>query len=400
MELTSTLPFWLVKNGLQRIYPTIPDDQFTDFVVVGAGVTGSMIAQRLAEGGFSVVVVDRRDVCTGSTSASTALLQYEIDISLVRLGELIGVRDAQIAYTLSNQSIDRLSELITRLGIECDFQRKTSIHLAADRKSAKLLADEARARKSVQLDVSYHNQFELKERFNLEGVSALSTSHAASCDPYLLSHSLLANAVLHGAKVFDRTDVVNYNCTGASVILTTDRGPRIVAKKAIMATGYESQSMLQERIVNLANTYALVSGPINDLGTWNPEWMMWEAKDPYLYLRITGDNRLLAGGEDEAFHSPLRREAIVASKVKIIESKVRKLLPTVLWETEFAWSGTFGATKDGLAYIGPSPEYPNCLFALGFGGNGTTFSSIASDLIWDMVRDVTSEGAGLFRFTR
>lgn len=115
-----------------------------DVVVVGAGVTGAMIAQRLAEGGFSVVVVDRRDVCTGSTSASTALLQYEIDVSLVRLGELIGVRDAQIAYTLSKQSIDRLSELVTRLGIVCDFQRKTSIHLAADRRSAELLADEAR----------------------------------------------------------------------------------------------------------------------------------------------------------------------------------------------------------------------------------------------------------------
>ena len=85
VDLTSTLPFWLVKNGLRKIYPSIPDEQTTDFVVGGAGVTGAMIAQRLAEGGFSVVVVDQRDVCTLSTSASTALLQYEIDVSLVRL---------------------------------------------------------------------------------------------------------------------------------------------------------------------------------------------------------------------------------------------------------------------------------------------------------------------------
>ena len=400
MELTSTLPFWLVKNGLRTIYPPILDDQNTDFVVVGAGVTGAMIAQRLAEGGFSVVVVDRRDVCTGSTSASTALLQYEIDVSLVKLGKLIGAREAQMAYAVSNQSIDRISELINRLEIECDFRRKTSIHLAADRKAAKLLANEARARRNIQLDVTYHNQAELKERFHLGGVSALSTSQAASCDPYLLSHGLLANAVANGAKVFDRTDVYKYECNDSSLTLTTDRGPRIVARQAIIATGYESQSILKEQIVNLDNTYALVSQPITDLGSWHPEWMMWEAKDPYLYLRITGDNRLLAGGEDEAFHSPLRREANVASKVKTIESKVRKLLPSVQWETEFAWSGPFGSTKDGLAYIGPSPEYPSCLFALGFGGNGTTFSSIASDLIWDMARGVTTETASLFRFAR
>lgn len=262
MELTSTLPFWLVKNGLRKIYPSIPDDQTTDFVVVGAGVTGAMIAQRLAEGGLTVVVVDRRDVCTGSTSASTALLQYEIDVSLVRLGQLIGVREAQIAYALSNQSIDRISELINRLSIDCDFQRKTSIHLAADRKLAKLLANEARARRSIKLDVKYHNQAELKEHFNLDGVSALSTSQAASCDPYLFSHGLLANAVANGAKVFDRTDVVKYECIDSTVTLTTDRGPRIVAKKAIIATGYESKSMLKEHIVNLDNTYALVSQPI------------------------------------------------------------------------------------------------------------------------------------------
>ena len=126
--------------------------------------------------------------------------------------------------------------------------------MATDRKSAKLLANEARARRNVLIDVTYHNQADLKERFNLDGVSALSTSQAASCDPYLLSHGLLANAVANGAKVFDRTNVVKYECTDSSVTLTTDRGPRIVAKKTIIATGYESQSMLKERIVNLDNT--------------------------------------------------------------------------------------------------------------------------------------------------
>jgi glycine/D-amino acid oxidase-like deaminating enzyme len=400
VKLTSTLPFWLMKNGFKTVYPFIPDDQTTDVVVVGAGVTGAMIAQRLAEGGFSVTVLDSRDVCTGSTSASTALLQYEIDVSLVQLGMLIGVPNAELAYSVSARSISRLSELVQRLAIDCDFQKKTSIYLASDRKSARLIVDEARARKKIGLDVQYHNQSELKDRFNLDGISALSTSSAASCDPYLLAHGLLADAVAKGAKVFDRTTVTDFGCKGESVTLTTDRGPKIFAKTAILATGYESQSILKQRVVDLDNTYALISQPIADLGSWSPDWMMWEAKEPYLYLRITGDNRLLAGGEDDAFHSPMRRDASVDVKAKTLESKVRKLIPSIQWECEFAWSGTFGSTKDGLAYIGPSREYPSCLFALGFGGNGTTFSSIATDVIWDMVRGVTTEEASLFRFDR
>lgn len=163
--------------------------------------------------------------------------------------------------------------------------RKTSIYIASDRKSAKLLVGEAHARRNIDLDVQYHNQTDLNDKFNLDGVSALSTSQAACCDPYLLGHGLLRNAVSNGAKVFDRTSVTRFTCANGSVILTTNRGPRIVAKKAIIATGYESQSLLKQRIVNLDNTYALVSQPIvsiADFGSWRPDWMMWEAKEPYL----------------------------------------------------------------------------------------------------------------------
>ncbi len=359
-----------------------------------------MIAQRLAEDGFSLVVVDRRDICTGSTAASTALLQYEIDLTMLKLAQIIGHENAQRAYTVSHQSIDRLTALVDRLKIQCEFERKTSLYLATDRKAAKLLADEARARKAIKLDVQYHNQSEVSDRFRITGVAALSSKQAASCDPYLLAHGLLKNAVENGAKIFDRTEIADFRCDETGVTFSTSRGPKIVARQAVIATGYESQSLLKERVVNLDNTYALVSQPLPNLGSWDRDWMMWEAKNPYLYLRITGENRLLVGGEDDAFHSPLRRDANVASKAAIIETKVRKLLPDLNWEMEFAWGGTFGTTKDGLAYVGPTTEYPSCLFALGFGGNGITFSSIATDIISKMVKGQTAANADLFRFAR
>ena len=50
--------------------------------VVGAGITGALIALELRTAGRRVVV-DRRDIGGGSTSASTALLQYEIDELLI-----------------------------------------------------------------------------------------------------------------------------------------------------------------------------------------------------------------------------------------------------------------------------------------------------------------------------
>lgn len=400
MDLTSDHPFWFVRNGLMHTYPFISKDEVCDIVVIGAGITGAMVAQRLAEKGFSIIVVDRRDVGTGSTAASTALLQYEIDLPLVKMATVIGRDNAIRAYRASHDSIDQITDLVQRLKLDCDFQRKTSIYFASDRAQAKMLAEEARLRREIGLDIHYHNQKSLRDTFGLEGIAALSSEQAASCDGYRMCHALLQNTCSHGGRVYDRTEIKSYDCTEQGVCLTTHRGPVVRARTAILATGYESTHMLQEKVVDLGNTYALVSHPLEDVSPWNENWMMWEAKNPYLYLRMTADRRLLVGGEDDAFHGTERRDQMIGTKTKIIESKVRKLIPALDWEIEFAWAGTFGTTKDGLAYIGATPEYPNCVFALGFGGNGITFSAIAAQLIADSMTGKPTANADLYRFGR
>jgi glycine/D-amino acid oxidase-like deaminating enzyme len=57
-------------------------------------------------------------------------------------------------------------------------------------------------------------------------------------------------------------------------------------------------------------------------------------------------------------------------------------------------------TKDGLAYIGESPEKPGAWFALGFGGNGITMSMIAARLIADSFTGRANPDADIFRFGR
>ena len=62
-----------------------------DVVVVGAGVTGALLSQALTEVGMRPLILDRRDgACLGSTAASTALLQFELDNPLVKLSRQAG----------------------------------------------------------------------------------------------------------------------------------------------------------------------------------------------------------------------------------------------------------------------------------------------------------------------
>jgi len=67
---------------------------------------------------------------------------------------------------------------------------------------------------------------------------------------------------------------------------------------------------------------------------------------------------------------------------------------------EYAWTGAFANTVDGLPYIGPIDDRGDTLVALGYGGNGITFSVIATRLISDHILGRPNGSAGLFLVNR
>ena len=77
-----------------------------------------------------------------------------------------------------------------------------------------------------------------------------------------------------------------------------------------------------------------------------------------------------------------------------------KVLPDIELIAEFTWTGTFGSTKDSLPYIGTYDKTPHTYYALGFGGNGITFSVIAAEIIRDMILGKNNKNALLFAFDR
>jgi choline dehydrogenase-like flavoprotein len=79
-----------------------PQDSFKcDILVVGAGITGALVAESLTRRGRSVVIIDRETPGRGSTYASTAMLLWEIDRSLSQLTQLCGFDRAARCYRAS-----------------------------------------------------------------------------------------------------------------------------------------------------------------------------------------------------------------------------------------------------------------------------------------------------------
>jgi glycine/D-amino acid oxidase-like deaminating enzyme len=91
---------------------------------------------------------------------------------------------------------------------------------------------------------------------------------------------------------------------------------------------------------------------------------------------------------------------MLRSKSRLLQRRFERLVPTVGWDTAYTWAGTFGESKDGLAYIGETPEYPHAYFALAYGGNGISFGVIAAGIIRDLYLGRPNADTAIFRFGR
>ena len=84
------------------------------------------------------------------------------------------------------------------------------------------------------------------------------------------------------------------------------------------------------------------------------------------------------------FATAHKSDQLIARKTKMLQRRFAAMFPQLDIEVAYTWAGTFGETQDGLAYIGQAPEFPHAYLALGYGGNGITFSVIAAKIITDL----------------
>jgi len=399
VDLRSDTPYWLIRNGYLSDYPPLRRDLATDVLIVGGGITGALIGHRLAMNGVDVAIVDRRHIGFGSTSASTCFLQYEIDVPLFELSEKIGVKDASRAYRLCADAIDDLASICNGITGAAEFRRQPSLWFASsDRDVAAKLEPEFAARRDAGFDVRLLDRDEVRAQFGFDAPAGLLSALGASCDPFRLTNGLMQAIRRLGGNVYDQTTVEGWTARSRGVDAVTREGFRISAKHLVVAAGYESQRWLDRKVTRFRSTYAIATKPIANAD--GPRGaLLWETRRPYLYLRATEDGRLLAGGRDVAFSDGRRRDRLIGAKGRALVSDLRKLFPSLGIDLDFAWAGTFAETPDGLPYIG-SAGSRRVHFALGYGGNGITFSSVAANLIADSVAGRKPPDGRIFGFDR
>ena len=399
MDLHTSLPYPLFMHGAVSSYPSLQKNINTDIVIIGAGITGALVAWYLTQAGYKCVVVDKRHAATGSTAASTSLIQYEIDTPLHELIKKVGRDNAVRSYELCLKSISTLKSICNKISNEEIFEKKCSLQVASHKKDVKALENEFKLRKSLGFDVDFLDAKHLLSKFSVEKEAGILSENAAQVDAYLITHRLLKGIQKAGNHIYDHTQIVNIEHGKKGVVLKTQKGQTIRAKKLIIACGYESQGYLSKKVEDIFTTYVILTEPLREKKIWYKNCLIWETGNPYLYMRITNENRILIGGKDTPYHvrDPF---ALRDRKALELQKSFQKLFPHLPCIIDFKWAGAFATTKDGLPYIGSVPERPNTYFALGFGGNGITFSVIAAQIITNLINDKADEDASVFAFDR
>jgi glycine/D-amino acid oxidase-like deaminating enzyme len=372
--------------------------------IVGGGITGALVAVAFAAEGIPVILLESGWVGSGSTAASSALLLQEPDRGLADLARRYGTTASRRIWKLGREAALDLMNTLRTHRVACDLVERDAVHYATSAETTERLRSEFQLRSRAGFECDWLTPGALRSLTGVAAGGAIRTRGSAQFDPYKACLGLMRAAASAGAAVYEGSAVTRIRHARGHVEVHTDHG-RVDARSVVIATGYATRQFrpLAGRF-RMYRTYVIATRPLtrterDEVGLGNV--MVWDTDRPYHYARWTSEHRLLIGGADRRVRRGQSRSSVFGTATRELRAHFEQLLPALSGiDIDAAWEGLFAMTPDSLPYVGPHRNYPGHLFALGYGGNGMTFGSLAARLLLEYWRGQDSPDQRLFRFGR
>lgn len=386
-------------SKIEKQYNYLSEDIETDVIIIGGGVTGSILGYYFSKNNINSVILEKERIALGSTSTTTALLEYELDSTLNKLKEYTTPEKIIKSYKLGIKALDEIKEFINENGNRCNYKERDTLLYTNKTVEIDELKQEYLVRKENGFDVEFITEENNPYSFELKA-GVLSKNAGAEINPYEFTHELLDVATKKGLKVYENTEVIDvlYDDLGAEVITKYDY--RIKGKIVIVATGYNTNRFTKRNFGVTTKTFNIVTKPINNLDTIYDGTLIRDNCDPYNYIRKTMDNRIIMGGEDVDFLTNLHNKEIAEDKYNILETRLKNIFNSINIEIDFKYCGAFTSTQDNLGFIGKDPNNERLWFNLGYGANGILFAILGGMMLSKLYLGETSGDIKLFNVGR
>ncbi|MCK9856991.1 FAD-dependent oxidoreductase [Paenibacillus sp. ATY16] len=390
-ELHSGRLFWPTTEEQYKEYSALSEDIQVQVAIIGGGMSGSMCAYALQNSGINVAIMERETIAGGSTSANTGLLQFSNDIMLCELIGQIGKQAAVSFYAACKDAVAQIGKISGKLSANPHFVPRSSLYYASSEQDLPKLRKEYETLRQNGFDVDFWEADTISKHFPFRRSGAIITNGDAEINPFRFVHGMAEAATANGARIFEHTDVVSHESTAdGKHRLATASGHVVVADKVVYAVGYEPEELRGQLVKPVLNrSFAAVTAvqDKNKLLHWHKQMLIWETDRPYLYMRTTMDGRVIIGGLDEPTEHPIDGEQERSKRIDKLYDKLTAHFPMLDAPFEYEWSATFGESVDNLPFIGEDPAMPGVYYCLGYGGNGTVYSMMASNILLALIKE-------------
>ncbi|MCE4956617.1 NAD(P)/FAD-dependent oxidoreductase [Macrococcoides caseolyticum] len=388
------------ETYLKKSYKDDVENHY-DLVVIGGGMSGALTAYRVAEAGYTTLLVDKDEIGSASSAANTGLMQYMSDKLLHECVKDFGALEAYHFYKASKEGLEDIQLLSQKLDARVNFIKRDSLFIASTKRDKKTIKDEYDVLKHFDFPVDYVDHEQLKEEYGIDKYNALISHEDAEINPYVFVNEIVkyAHENFH-LDVLEHTELIKYKAENNSIACQFNN-KTITADKLVMTTGY-AKNKITKRYINreeFVASYAVVTEPINENQFWKDKVMIWESARPYLYIRYVPGNRVLIGGLDEKTDK-IPNEKHIQKQGRRLVKAFNKLYPELELKIEYAYGARFGETKDGKPFIGKIDKDAEVYGLYGYGGNGTVYSSFGSKLLLDMIEGKYNPLSEIFKVKR
>ncbi|GAC1334128.1 MAG: FAD-binding oxidoreductase [Beijerinckiaceae bacterium] len=396
--------YWIATAGVapEDDGPILGDTD-ADVVIVGSGFTGLTCALFLArEHGIKATVLEANRVAWGCSTRSGGQAQNASGrLSRSQWIDRWGEETALKLHAELREGFSLFEELIR--DIPCDAQPGGHLHVAhRQRAFARLAAESEIANRIFGYPMRMIGSDELRREW-LDETGAAGASHeplGIGVHPAKLAFGYLVAARAAGARVHTGSPVIGIERCNGAFRVSTPNGIIRARAVALATGGYTSQALdrcVRNRLMPILSN-SIVTRPLtaDELAATNfrTHQVITDTRTLRFYYRRLPDDRVQIGSRSAITGA----DAVNPKHMALLTDGLAEKFPALKnIQIDYSWWGWVDVSHDMMPRIVQPDPAERLFYALGYGGNGVSYSAQAGRRLAALIAGHSSPGLPIFQ---
>ena len=385
--------YYAATANLTADYAKLEDNVEADVCVVGGGFAGLSAAIELADRGYSVVVLEAKQIGWGASGRNGGQIIAGLACEQSVIEKTLGFSAAKKVWDMTIEALDLVRERVKRFDIDCDLTDGFLGVSVNASKGAKLRTwfDNMAKRYQYDTDATWIEPKDIGAWIaSPRYFNGYFDKRSGHLHPLNYCLGLAKGASSLGVRIYQHSPAIamqqELNANNESTYLQTDTGS-VKAKFVVLAGNMYLPEVSPKLAPSLASrimpvgTYIIGSEPIEpalkaQLIPSNAA--VCDTNFVLDYFRFSADNRMIYGGR--VSYSALTPPNLTAN----MQARMAQTFPQLkAAKVDFTWGGFVDITMSRAPDFGKIA--PNIYYLQGFSGHGVALTGLAGKLVAEAI---------------